>query len=224
MILKAEAISKRYFRKTGEANFFEAVKPLTLEMESGSLSVLVGRSGSGKTTLLHMLSGILNPTSGKVFLDGTDLYCLSDRELSRLRNEKIAVIPQGRSAIETLTVLENILLPSVLYQKRNCGEQALQWMDTLGIAHLADAKPSECSGGELRRMAIARALTAGTALIFADEPTGDLDDENTVAVLRLFRKVADEGKLVFLVTHETDALQYADTAWRMDSGTLRLYE
>lgn len=220
MTLKADAISKRYFRKTGEANFFEAVQTVSLTLTSGSLYVLVGRSGSGKTTLLHMLSGLLTPTEGKIIFDGTDLYSLPDKELSRLRNDKIAVVPQGRSAVDTLTILENILLPSVLYKDNDRTELARQWMKTLGISHLENARPAECSGGELRRMAIVRAMTTDSEIILADEPTGDLDDENTVLVLDLFRKAAKSGKTVFLVTHETDALQFADFAWRMDGGLL----
>ena len=220
MTLKADAISKRYFRKTGEANFFEAVQTVSLTLTSGSLYVLVGRSGSGKTTLLHMLSGLLTPTEGKIIFDDTDLYSLPDKELSRLRNDKIAVVPQGRSAVDTLTILENILLPSVLYKDNDRTELARQWMKTLGISHLENARPAECSGGELRRMAIVRAMTTDSEIILADEPTGDLDDENTVLVLDLFRKAAKSGKTVFLVTHETDALQFADFAWRMDGGLL----
>ncbi len=219
MTLTAENISKRYFRKTGEANYFEAVKPLSLSLEPGRVTVLMGRSGSGKTTLLHMLSGLLTPDSGKIHLDGTDLYSLTDPALSRLRNEKIAVIPQGRSTVDSLTVLENILLPGMLL-RQNRDKQAEKWMEALGISQLASAMPRELSGGELRRAAIARALAQDSPVILADEPTGDLDDENTKLVLSLLQAAAKEGKTVFLVTHESDALSYADNAYRMDSGVI----
>ena len=149
MIMKAENVSKRYFRKTGSANYFLAVSPLDLELGGGEITVLMGRSGSGKTTLLNMLSGLLAPTEGRVLLEGTDLYGLDDRALSRLRSEKIGVVPQGRSAVDTLTVLENILLPSQLYGRTLPETEALQWMERLGIAHLRDARPAELSGGEL---------------------------------------------------------------------------
>ena len=221
MFMKAENISKRYFRKTGDANYFLAVKPLDLELRGGETTVLMGRSGSGKTTLLNILCGLLSPTEGEVWLDDTRLYSLDDKALSRLRSERIGVVPQGRSAIDTLTVLENILLPAKLYGRLLPIEEAQQWMERLGIAHLRDARPAELSGGELRRMAIVRALAQKPDYLFADEPTGDLDDENTHLVLSALRNYAhDQEKAVFIVTHENDAMQYADRSFRMDGGQL----
>ena len=221
MLMKAENISKRYFRKTGGANYFLAVQPLSLELQGGETAVLMGRSGSGKTTLLNMLCGLLSPTDGQVAIDGVSLYGLDDKALSRLRAERIGVIPQGRSAIDTLTVLENILLPAKLYGRALPVSDAKQWMDRLGIAHLQDARPAELSGGELRRMAIVRALSQRPDFLFADEPTGDLDDENTHLVLSALRDYAHErNKAVFIVTHENDAMEYADRSFRMDGGQL----
>ena len=221
MTVKAEGVSKRYFRKTGSANYFFAVQPTDLEIAPGGVTVLTGRSGSGKTTLLNMLSGLLMPTDGKVWYDGTDLYALDDKALSRLRSEKTGVVPQGRSAVDTLTVLENILLPARLYRRPLPEQAAAQWLEKLGIAHLREARPAELSGGELRRMAIVRALAGEPEVVFADEPTADLDDENTRLVLTAFRDYAHEKqKAVFMVTHENDALLYADTVYRMDGGQL----
>ncbi len=221
MILKAENISKRYFRKTGGANYFFAVKPVTMEIRDGEVAVLTGRSGSGKTTLLNMLSGLLPPTDGKVWMEGADLYGLDDRSLSRLRSSKIGIVPQGRSAVDTLTVLENILLPAKLYGRDLPEEAVAQWIEQLQIAPLMHARPSELSGGELRRMAIVRALVQRPAILFADEPTGDLDDENTRLVLSLFRAYAHEQhQAVFMVTHETDALPFADRVYQMDGGSI----
>ena len=222
MELKAEKISRRFFRRTGNANYFYAVKPLDLTISSGELIVLTGRSGSGKTTLLSMLSGLLTPTEGDVFLDETRLYGLPDKELSRLRNEKTGVVLQGRSAIDTLTILENILLPAKLYGRPLPYTEARRWAELLGIGNLLEVRPPSLSGGELRRMAIVRALAADPEFLFADEPTADLDDENTRLVLEVFRTYAHErNKAVFLVTHEGSALQYADRIYRMDAGTLK---
>ncbi|MBQ6564677.1 MAG: ABC transporter ATP-binding protein [Clostridia bacterium] len=221
MLLQAEKIAKQYFRKTGTANYFYAVRPLTLEIRAGEVAVLTGRSGSGKTTLLNMLSGLLRPTEGTVRLGNSDLYSLGDTALSRIRSETIGIVPQGRSAIDTLTVMENILLPGALYGRAPSPETAAEWMEKLGIVHLADSRPAELSGGELRRMAIARALTQKPELIFADEPTGDLDNENTGRVLSILHEYAHaRNKAVFVVTHENDALEYADRVYVLDNGQL----
>ena len=225
MILKADNISKTFFRNTGSANYFYAVSPVSLEVPSESVTVLTGRSGSGKTTLLNMLAGILEPTEGKVLLDDTDLYSLKDDTLSRFRNERIGVVPQGRSAVDTLTVMENILLPARLYGKNASTQEARQRMEDFEIGHLADAMPRELSGGELRRMAIIRAIVQNPDVLFADEPTGDLDDENTEKVLSaLYSFAHDRKKAVFIVTHENDALKYADRVFRMEKGRIDLQE
>ena len=221
MHLRAENISKKYFRNTGHANWFYAVKPLSLNIISGGLTVLMGRSGSGKTTLLNILSGLLAPTEGKVWMDDTDIYSLDDKTLSYERSSRIGVSPQGRSSIDTLTVMENILLPAKLYGCSLPVDLALGWMERLGIRQLKDARPAELSGGELRRMTIVRALAQHPEILFADEPTGDLDDENTHLVLAVFRDYAHEqNKAVFVVTHENEALLYADQVYRMDNGSL----
>jgi len=220
MQLRAENISRRYFRKQGEANFFEAVRPASLTLESGKLTVLNGKSGSGKTTLLNMLAGLLIPSEGKVYLNEIDLYALEDKDLSRLRSEKIGVIPQGRSAVDTLSVYENILLPGILYGGTPRTEEAENWMNVLGITDLRNAMPAELSGGELRRMAIARTLTAGPEVILADEPTGDLDSDNTAVVLTAFQQIAKAGKTILVVSHETDAETYADQIYHMNHGTI----
>ncbi len=220
MLLRAEQIVKQYFRKTGGANYFYAVKSASLALEPGSVTVLCGRSGSGKTTLLHMLAGLLRPTEGKVWLEETELYSLSDRELSKLRNHCIGVVPQSRSVLDTLTVMENILLPETFYGVEEYRELAEQWMAKLNILHLKDARSTELSGGELRRTAIARTLAMQPPVILADEPTGDLDDENTDLVFRCFRKAAEDHAAVLIVSHEANALKIADRAYRMDGGEI----
>ena len=167
-----------------------------------------------------MIGGLLNPSEGKVFLDETDLYALEDKDLSRLRSKRIGVIPQGRSAVDTLSVYENILLPGMLYGGTLRTEEAENWMTVLGISDLRNAMPAELSGGELRRMAIARTLTANPEVILADEPTGDLDNENTRTVLTAFQQAAKAGKAVLVVSHETDAEAYADQIYHMNHGTI----
>lgn len=231
MRLRAENISRKFPRKTGEANFFYAVNPTDLTLEPGTLTVVMGRSGSGKTTLLNMLAGVLAPSEGKVLLeeqaaDGAgglqDLYALSDRDLSVLRNRCIGVVPQGHTGLDSLTVLENVKLPYALYHRDDGADaKARELLEKMDIAHLAEVYPSELSGGEVRRLAIARALVMEPAVLLADEPTGDLDDENTEVVLKLFRELADRGTAVLVVTHESESKRYADRVFRMDAGTLR---
>lgn len=222
MKLKAKSISKKFPRLRDGANFFCALNETDFSIEGGTLTVITGRSGGGKTTLLNILGGLLQPSSGSVTVDGVDLYQMDDKKLSAFRNRLIAVIPQGVSAVYTLTVLENILLPTMMYGKRtneNVG-RAEELLQKFGIEDLRDAMPSELSGGELRRMAIARAMMTGPKFILADEPTGDLDDENTAVVLELLRKAAKAGAAVLVISHDADTLSYADQIYRMDGGKL----
>ncbi len=221
MVLSAQQIRKDFPRAGKNSNVFTAVQPLDLELVSGKLTEITGRSGSGKSTLLNMLSGMLTPTSGRVLLDGTDLYAMDEKALSRLRNERIGLIPQGHTALRSLTVLENVLLPAILYHRDAPPEErARELIRQVDIEALTDSRPDELSGGEMRRMAIARALLMRPGFILADEPTAGLDGENTLAVLRLLRQAADEGTGVLLVTHEDEAAQFADEVLIMDGGRL----
>jgi len=220
MTLTSVKVTKQYFRKAKDRNVFLAVKETDITIESGVFTEITGRSGSGKSTLLNMLSGLLAPTSGKVLLDGTDVYALTDAERSRLRNGKIGVIPQGHTALSALTVLENVLLPCRMYGEECYEDRAKELLSMVGISELFQAYPSELSGGELRRLSIARALIRKPGIILADEPTGDLDDENTRNVLEILRKEALSGSAVLLVTHEKEAEKYADVLYRMNDGVL----
>ncbi len=220
MILKAEKISKEFIREMKNTNRFFAVQETDFILESGSLTVLMGRSGSGKSTLLNMFAGLMLPTSGKILLDNTDMYSLPDKELSEFRNRHIGVIPQGQTALHSLNVLENVCLPYTLGGEDAHEADALALLETLEIAPLQAAMPAELSGGELRRMAIARAFLRKPEIILADEPTSDLDDETTKIVFSFLKHAAQNGSAVFVVTHENDAVQYADRVFRMNAGIL----
>ena len=219
--LVAEGLTKQFFRKSREsAQNFAAVSDVSLELNAGELVAVMGRSGGGKSTLLNMLAGLLTPTAGKVLLDGQDIYALSDGELSRLRNERIGVVPQGQTPLHSLTVVQNVMLPYLMYRDDDGAEaRALELLRSMGIGGLADSYPAELSGGEMRRMAIARALMCRPEVLLADDPTGDLDDENTRVVLQLLRRAADEGAAVLVVTHEPEVSTVADVVRRMDAGT-----
>ena len=221
MKLTAEGISRTFFRNGKDTNFFYAVEKTDIELEEGKITEIVGRSGSGKTTLSNMLAGLLTPTEGRVLLDGKDLYAMDDGTRSSIRNSCIGVVPQGQTGLQALTVLENILAPVAMYGEASKKEaRALELMEMLDISELKDVFSNELSGGELRRMSIARALINDPGIVIADEPTGDLDDDTTELVLKLFRDLADNGTAVLLVTHEREALKYADVIMRMDKGIL----
>lgn len=227
-MIRAEGISRRYFRQGKGTNVFMAVEKTDLMIPEKEMTVVMGRSGSGKSTLLNMLAGLLEPTEGHVYVDETDLYALSDDERARLRGTKLGIIPQGQTALRALTVLENILLPVRINRPAeavgaagdSARKRAMSLLEEVGIAQLSGVYPDELSGGERRRLAIARALILQPGILLADEPTADLDDENTEAVLKLLRRCADRGMGVFLVTHEPDAKAYADRIFRMNQGVL----
>ncbi len=229
MILKAERISKKYRRVTKMASHFEAVKPLDFSLEKGKLVEVCGRSGSGKSSLLYMMAGLLKPSSGRLLAEnfdefekkGADLFSLPDEKLSRFRNRHFGVIPQGQTGLYSLTVMQNVLVPASIYgDSGGYEEKAKGLLDLAGISHLASSRMQELSGGEMRRMAVARALVTDCDFIFADEPTDDLDNENAKIVLELLRKIADSGKSVLLVSHEAFAKDYADEVYLMEEGSL----
>ena len=225
MIIEATGLTKEFARARGGKRLFTAVHPLDIGLEERQLTVVSGHSGSGKSTLANMLAGILTPTAGHVRLDGTDLYSLRDEELSRLRNERIGLVPQGHTALRALTVLDNVLLPSVLYSKNEApADRARELLSAVGLGDLADAAPTELSGGELRRMAIARALLMDPAIVVADEPTAGLDSANATTVLTLLRDAADRGTAVLVVSHEAEAQRFADHSYVMEDGHLRASE
>ena len=222
MIIEATGLTKEFARARGGKRLFTAVHPLDIGLEERQLTLVSGHSGSGKSTLANMLAGILTPTAGYVRLDGTDLYSLRDEELSRLRNERIGLIPQGHTALRALTVLDNVLLPSILYAKAEAPvDRARELLAAVGLDDLADAAPTELSGGELRRMAIARALLMDPAIVLADEPTAGLDSANAAAVLTLLRDATDRGTAVLVVSHEAEAQRFADRSYVMEDGHLR---
>ncbi len=221
MKLKSKGITRSFFRKGRNTNFFYALQKTDFELQEGAVTEIVGRSGSGKTTFANILSGLLAPTEGSLYLDGVDLYALRDERRSILRNRHIGMVPQGQTGLQSLTVLENVLAPAMMYGDMKGREAlALQYLEEMKISDLCDVYSNELSGGELRRMSIARALINSPEIIIADEPTGDLDDDTTALVLRLFRRLADKGCSVLIITHEQEAIHYADNIYRMENGIL----
>lgn len=221
MELRAEKISQDFLRYSAKDGYFIAVQETNFRLSAGALTVVTGRSGSGKSTLLHILGGLMKPVAGRVLVDDVDLYTMGEDERTRLRSRHIGIVPQRLMSLAALTVRENILLPALLTgTQAQAAARADALMERLGIRKLGAVAPSELSGGELRRVTIARALVMQPGILLADEPTGDLDEENTQSVLRLLRETADAGTAVLLVTHESDARNYADTYYTMTAGKL----
>lgn len=222
MELRSENISVSFKHNGRLARTITLFKGLNISVESGRLTVISGRSGSGKTTLINVLSGLLVPDGGKVLYGDTDIFALSDDRLSEFRNRHIGYIPQGQSAVSSLNVLQNILLPAKLFGSSPDDGKGRLTAERVGLGEFINARPNELSGGELRRLAVARALVNSPDVIFADEPTNDLDDENRILVLDLLAEEAAGGKAVVIVTHDSEAVGRADIRYRMENGVISL--
>lgn len=217
--LEAQKLVKEYNRR---GKSFRAVDDIDFTIEPGDFVMIEGESGSGKTTFLNLLTGLTDPTSGSVIIDGRSLKETGDKEISKIRNQKIKYIPQGESLLSALTVRENILFPFTIGGlERPSEERLLEVSDKLGITDLLDEYPSDLSGGEMRRATIARAVINKPSLIIADEPTGSLDSANTFKVMEIFRDIASEGTAVIVVTHQKETLGYATRVLEMDQGSLK---
>lgn len=217
-ILRLKDICKKYER--GGASFL-AVDHADLEVEEGGFVHIIGRSGSGKSTLLNIAAGMLPPDSGTVELAGMSLTGKKDAELSRIRNDRIGFIPQGASALPALTVLENVMLPFCLYPHSGDGEgYARLLLERFEVAHLAESRPGELSGGELRRVLIARALINRPRLIIADEPTSDLDAASTHIVMESLSALNADGIALLIVSHDLETLKYGKKVCTMCEGRL----
>ncbi len=224
MLLKADKIKKNYTRKGNSGDELDVLKETSFEVDEGSFTAIVGRSGGGKSTFMSILSGLLKPDSGKVFYKDLDIYSLNDVKLSKLRNEDFGIVPQDHLILKSLTVVENILIAREMYGGENGEDEAEELLTKVGLLGYGDYKAEELSGGEQRRLAIARALINHPKIIFADEPSGDLDDRNTKIIMELFKELASKGTAVIIVTHDRDVLEYADSVYRMDYGVLTKQE
>lgn len=216
--LCSEKLVKEYERR---GKTFRAVDDVDIQINKGEFIIITGESGSGKTTLLNLLLGLTKPESGTVLFDGEDISTFDDKRLSEIRNEKIKYIPQGDSLLTSLTVRENILFPYVIGGKEKPPkERLIELAEKLGITDLLDVYPSELSGGEMRRVTIARAVINKPAVIIADEPTGNLDRDNTSKVMEIFKDNSGEGTAVVVVTHQRETLDYASKVLNMSHGRL----
>ena len=217
-MLEIKNISKAYNRQGKD---FFAVKDVNFNILDGDFVHIIGRSGSGKSTLLNIVAGLLSADKGTLLLDGTNYLELNDEEKSKFRNKNIGFIPQSPALLGYLNILENIRLPYDMYEKDGDSEgKARYFLNELGLEHLAKSYPKELSGGEIRRIIIARALMTDPKILIADEPTSDLDIEATKEVMDLLKKINEKGTTVLIVTHELDTLKYGKKVYTMSEGVL----
>ena len=202
----------------------EAVRGVSLRVDSGEFVSIVGHSGSGKSTLLSMIGGMAKPSRGSVVIDGVDLWSRDDDYRCAVRNKTIGFVFQFASLIPTLTAIDNVVLPYMFNGagvKSSDYQHAQQLLERVGLAEKVDAFPNELSGGQQRRVAIARALVNRPAIILADEPTGDLDEQTEVEVMDALLKSAREYRAAFLmVTHSRAIAQSADRMLHLRNGGL----
>ena len=222
-MIKIENLTKSFITPQGKLTVLDK---LSFEISDKTFLGICGKSGAGKSTLLFLLAGLQKPDQGNITIDQTQITNLSENELAAFRNKNIGFVSQEQSFLENLTVLDNVRLPAYLgkeipNQVRNdknkeITERALQLLESFGIAHLADQYPQNLSGGENHRVLIARALMNDPKIILADEATDSVDEENTKEILKIFRNLADQGKIVIFVSHDKAALKLCDKIIKID--------
>ncbi|UTY25938.1 ABC transporter ATP-binding protein [Treponema denticola] len=218
MLLKTKSLSKSFAR--GRNSFF-AVKNVDFSISASDFVFIVGRSGSGKTTFLNLISGILDPTQGQVFFEDEDISSMNDIDKSFYRNESIGFVPQSLAYLPNLSVFDNVRVPFFLFKRDGDSEgRALSLLELMDIAHLKNEMPQNLSGGEIKRMLIARALMNSPKLLIADEPTANLDKETSETVMNLIKSVNKLGTAVLIVTHDFEILSENSTIYRMNDGEL----
>ena len=219
-VLQAKNLKKIY--GSGN-NAVHALDGVDLSVKKGEFVAIVGTSGSGKSTLLHMLGGLDRPTSGTVMVDGQDIFSLKEEALTIFRRRKIGFVFQAYNLVPVLNVYENIVLPIELDGGKVNKDFVQQIVQTLGLDDRLDALPNQLSGGQQQRVAIARALAAAPAIILADEPTGNLDEETAMSIMQILEdSVHQMNKCAVIVTHSNEIAKKADVVFQLKRGTLHI--
>jgi ABC-type lipoprotein export system ATPase subunit len=219
-MITLEKASKTY--TLSRENQVRAVQEVSLEIARGEFVVITGRSGSGKTTLLNLIAGLTRPTAGRVRWEGLDLWSVSDRDRSRLRNQRLGFVFQFPSLLPALTVLENVSLPTLFSAngaKPGTSGRAEALLATVGLADKLHVYPRQLSAGQQQRVVVARALFNEPQVLLADEPTSDLDEQTEDEIMQLFHQIHGEtGVTIVMVTHTTQLVHYGTRAVRMAAG------
>lgn len=215
-IVEVKDLVKYY--QTGE-NTVRAVDHTDLFIERGKFTAIVGRSGSVKSTLLHLMGGLDRPDSGKIYIEGKDIFSWKDNALAKFRRKKIGFIFQDFNLIPSLNVWENVVLPLGLDGRKVDETEVMKILKTIGLEEKKDAMPNTLSGGQKQRTAIARALAGTPAIILADEPTGNLDSQTELEVMSLLKRcVNDFGQTLVMITHDETIAQMADVVVQIEDG------
>ncbi len=219
MLVQVRDLARTY--KMGDTEV-RALRGVSFEVERGEFVAIMGPSGSGKSTLMHLLGCLDKPSEGSYSLDGTYVERLNDVELSRLRNQKVGFVFQAFNLIMQLTVLENIEVPLIYMgvERAQRREMAKEMLAAVGLARRGNHRPNELSGGENQRVAIARALVTNPQVIFADEPTGNLDTKTGREIMEILRDLNERGTTIILVTHEIDKAKWANRLIHMQDGSI----
>ncbi|HIJ56650.1 MAG TPA: ABC transporter ATP-binding protein [Deltaproteobacteria bacterium] len=217
-ILKAEQLTKTYFIEDREVPVLDHV---SLSVADGEFIIIEGKSGSGKTTLLSLLSGLDKPTSGRVFIEGKEITHMSEDDLAPFRNRTFGFVFQSFHLVPSLSALENIMFPAELNKDPDAQDKAEQLLKQMDLSHRRYNLPSQLSGGEKQRVAICRAFINMPKIIFADEPTGNLDSRSGEAIMQLLTDIHSERQAtILLVTHRTDMMDVADRTIYLEDGRI----
>ena len=218
MLLQTKNLTKVYGEKASEV---VALQQSNIEVNEGDFIAIVGPSGGGKSTLLHLISGLDTPSDGKVFYNGNDIYSLSDKKLSEFRRQKIGFVFQSFNLLPVLTVKENILMPLLIDGQKPNEQYFNEIVTLLGIENRLTHLPNELSGGQKQRTAIARALITNPDILFADEPTGNLDAKSSKEVITLLEEINQKwNKTIILVTHDMQIASRAKRKFHIEDGVI----
>jgi len=203
------------------ASKIEVLKGINLEMRAAETLALVGKSGSGKSTLLSLLAGLDQVDSGEIIINDQNISTMSEKGLTQFRAEKMGIVFQQFHLVSTLTAFENVVLPLELLKRKEAASEALKLLESVGLSHRAHHLPSQLSGGESQRVAMARALAIRPTILFADEPSGNLDEETGIKVMDLLFKMVEETKTTMvLVTHDSDLAKRCSRVIHLEHGSL----